>query len=566
MSTRESPDALKNVFPSPEGAFGMIDRYSRPEMKKMWSEESKYASWARVERAHLETLVERKEAEQRVLEAFDAAFARKTQADYLAKEQETGHDVIAFVSEVASAMGECGRHLHKGLTSSDVLDTALSLRTTAALDLLLESLASVREAFARQAYTHARTVCIGRTHGIHAEPLSFGQVLSGYFSEFQRAHEDLLNARKKMAVGKLSGAVGAYSQLPPDFEARVLQKLGLTPEQNATQVLPRDRFLRVAQAIENVAGAVDRFALNMRHWARTELGEVLEPFSEKQKGSSAMPHKRNPILSENLCGLARTVRGYSTMLTQNVALWHERDISHSSTERIALGDLFVNAHFMLHRLAGLANNMVVRTDVMKANLGKLGGLWASQTILTALVERGMNRQEAYELIQKIALPIAEKAALSVVEPDAFLKGLLAHSHIKALVGEENLKSLFHTDRFLECVPLVFRRVFGMVPEEQQRHKNVPLGRLVPALQKVYKVTVELLPDVLDTECKTVETDMKHSGIEVSSLRQARTFFVRMSAENTQTSSLMAQHEKVAAYAKETLHNAVMEQCRIEVMQ
>ncbi|MCA2961167.1 MAG: adenylosuccinate lyase [Silvanigrellales bacterium] len=550
----------------------MIERYSRPEMKCIWSEDAKYASWAKVERAHLETLVEASEADAGVLASFDKAVSLKREADFLAREQETGHDVIAFIAELASAMGDSGRFLHKGLTSSDVLDTAVALRLTSSLDLITLSLAEVREALAVQAYTHASTPCIGRTHGIHAEPLSFGQVLASHFAEFQRAHLDVLAARKGVAYGKLSGAVGGYSQLPADFEARVLRRLGLAAEPVATQVIPRDRILRAVQALVSVAGAIDRFALNMRHWARTELGEVLEPFSEKQKGSSAMPHKRNPILSENLCGLARTVRGYADMVAGGVALWHERDISHSSVERVALADAFVTTHFMLSRTAGLVSKMVVRPDVMKANLGRLGGLWASQTVLTALVERGMNRQEAYELIQKVALPLAEKAALGAVEPDAFLKGLQSHTKVVALVGEQNLKGLFALDRFLACVPVVFRRTFGMVPEEYTRltahgssHGSSQAARIVPALHRVYAVTVELLPDVLDTEAKTVETAMRKGGVDVLSLRQARTFLVRQEGVKTSEAAENALR-KVEAYAKETLHNGVMEQFRVEVVQ
>lgn len=546
----------------------MIERYSRPEMKRIWSEDAKYASWAKVERAHLETLVETKQADPGVLAAFDTAVSLKGEADFLAREQETGHDVIAFISEVASAMGDHGRFLHKGLTSSDVLDTAVALRLLTSLDLITLSLAEVREALVLQSYAHANTPCIGRTHGIHAEPLSFGQVLASHFSEFQRAHLDLLAARKGLAFGKLSGAVGGYSQLPADFEARVLRKLGLTAEPVATQVIPRDRILRAVQALVSVAGAIDRFALNMRHWARTELGEVLEPFSEKQKGSSAMPHKRNPILSENLCGLARTVRGYADMVSHDVALWHERDISHSSVERVALGDAFVTTHFMVVRTASLVSKMVVRPDVMKANLGRLGGLWASQTILTSLVERGMNRQEAYELIQKIALPIAEQSSLGAVDAHAFLKGLQSHPKVMALVGEQNLTRLFDLERFLACVPVVFRRTFGMVPEEFQRltsHGHSNLSRIVPALQRVYAVTVELLPDVLDTEAKTVETDMRKAGVDVLSLRQARTFLVREEGVKTPEAALKSL-QKVEAYAKNTLHNGVMEQFRVEVVQ
>ena len=261
----------------------MIDRYSRPAMKAIWTEDCKYQTWAQVERAHLSVLVEMNQAPLAVLAALDSACALKSDADFLAREQETGHDVIAFISELASAMGDHGRYLHRGLTSSDVLDSALSLRMKRSLDVLIESVAGVRNAFAAQSFAHAHTLCIGRTHGIHAEPLSFGQVLASHFSEFQRVHLGLIEARKNISTGKLSGAVGHYSQLGPDVERRVLNRLDLSPEEVATQVLPRDRILKVAHAVEAVANATDRFAVNLRHWARTELGEVLEPFSSKQK-------------------------------------------------------------------------------------------------------------------------------------------------------------------------------------------------------------------------------------------------------------------------------------------
>ena len=546
----------------------MIERYSRPEMRNLWTEDAKYAAWAKVERAHLETMVERREAPDAVLEAFDKALPTKNAADFLRREQETGHDVIAFIAELGGAMGDHGRYLHRGLTSSDVLDSSLGVRLGVSIDTLIGSLAKVRAHLAQQSFKHAHTLCVGRTHGIHAEPLSFGQVLSSHFAEFQRAHFDLLAARKQISVGKLSGAVGQYSQLAPDFEARVMSRLELTPEPVATQVVPRDRLLRVAHAIENAANAVDRFGTNMRHWARTELSEVLEPFSVKQKGSSAMPHKRNPILSENLCGLARTVRGYSTMLSQNVALWHERDITHSSVERIALPDLFITADFMLDRCATLVEKMQVRPDVMAANLARLGGLWASQSVLTELTESGMNRTEAYELIQKIALPIAERSALGRVDADEFLNKLLAEKHITDLVGTANLKNVFKLERFTHSVAPVFKSVFGIVPEEFARRTKTnvegsegnqePLAKVVPALHRVFQVTVELLPDVLDTEAKTIENDLRHAGASVASLRQSRVFTLR--------DADLSHADVVARYAKEVLHNPVIETVRVEVVQ
>lgn len=536
----------------------MIERYSRPEMKALWSEDAKYASWAEVEKAHLSVLVESGEAPQEVLSIFDKALNSKTPADYLLREQETGHDVIAFVAEVGDAMGDKGHFLHKGLTSSDVLDTSLSLRIRKSLSILNQTLQKIRENLTQQAFEHARTVCIGRTHGIHAEPMSFGQVLASHFAEFQRAHDEILRAEKIMSFGKLSGAVGTYSQMTPKFEAAVLAKLNLEPESVATQVIPRDRFVVVAGAILSATNAVDRFATNIRHWARTELGEVLEPFGKKQKGSSAMPHKKNPILAENLCGLARTIRGFAGMLSENVALWHERDISHSSVERIALPDLFVTSDFMLSRCANLVAGMQIRPEAMLANLWKTGGLWASQSVLTALVSSGMNRTEAYEYVQAIALSISAKVSTSGVEQKQFLNDLLANKKVTEIVGNNTLIDLFETERYLTSVPVTFKRVFGITPEEFARKNDLPLDTKVPVLQKVIKVTVELLPDVLDTEAKTIANDMKSAGAEVIDMRQQKCFFIRMPGNSTP--------EMIQTYTHDVLHNPVIEQYKVEVVQ
>ncbi|WP_397600702.1 adenylosuccinate lyase [Silvanigrella sp.] len=536
----------------------MIERYSRPEMKAIWTEDAKYASWAEVEKAHLSALVDSGEAPIEVLSVFDAALKSKKPSDFLNREQETGHDVIAFVSEVGDAMGDKGHFLHKGLTSSDVLDTSLSLRTRKSLQIISNTLQKLRENLTNQAFLHVNTVCIGRTHGIHAEPMSFGQVLSSHFAEFQRAHHEILDAQKLMSFGKLSGAVGTYSQLSPKFEMAVLNKLELEPELVATQVIPRDRLVAVASAILAATNAVDRFSTNVRHWARTELGEVLEPFGKKQKGSSAMPHKKNPILAENLCGLARTIRGFAGMLSENVALWHERDISHSSVERMALPDIFVTADFMISRCASLIEGMQIRPEAMNATLWRTGGLWASQSVLTALVSSGMNRTEAYELVQSIALNISAKVTTSGVAQKQFLDDLLANKKVCEIVGSKTISALFETDRYISSAPVTFKRVFGITPEEFNRKKTEQVNQKVPSLQKVIKVTVELLPDVLDTEAKTIANDMKLSGNAVISLRQQKSFFIRMAGD--------ASPENINKYACEVLHNPVTEQYKVEVVQ
>ncbi len=536
----------------------MIERYSRPEMKALWTEDAKYASWAEVEKAHLSVLVESGEAPEQVLDVFAKALNSKKPSDYLQREQETGHDVIAFVAEVGDAMGDQGHFLHKGLTSSDVLDTSLSLRIRKSLSILANTIQKIRTQLTHRAFEHAQTVCIGRTHGIHAEPMSFGQVLSSHFAEFQRAHSEILRAEKQMGYGKLSGAVGTYSQMTPQFEAAVLNKLNLEPECVATQVIPRDRFVIFASAILAATNAVDRFATNLRHWARTELGEVLEPFGKKQKGSSAMPHKKNPILAENLCGLARTIRGYAGMLSENVALWHERDISHSSVERFALPDMFITSDFMLARCASLIEGMQIRPEAMLGNLWKTGGLWASQSVLTALVSSGMNRTEAYEFVQAIALSISAKVSTVGVEQKQFLQDLLANKKVVEIVGSNTLTNLFDTNKYLTSVPVTFKRVFGISPEEFARKENLPLDVKVPALQKIVKVTVELLPDVLDTEAKTIASDMKASGVEAIDMRQQKSFFIRMPGHSTP--------EMINKYTHEVLHNPVIEQYKVEVIQ
>lgn len=437
----------------------MIDRYCLPEMKILWSEESKYAFWARVEKAHLECLIDDKNIWEKAALEFDQAVSKKTINDFLKKEQETGHDVIAFLSEISSEMPTYGHLVHKGLTSSDVLDTALSLRINQAIGLINDSIHSVLNAFKKQAHAHKHTICIGRTHGVHAEPMSFGQVLATYFQEFVRTQKQLDSAQDLFSFGKLSGAVGTYSQLKPDFEIRVLEKLKLKPEPIATQVIPRDKIVVLGNSLISLSNATERFALNFRHWARTELGEVLEPFGKKQKGSSAMPHKKNPILSENLCGLARVARGYGHMLSENTALWHERDISHSSVERIALPDLFSVVHFMLNRLCYLVENMQVNTEAMTKNLWATGGLWASQSVLTALIERGLNREKAYELVQSIALPLSHDVSKGRLSHDSFLNVLLSNAQIMSFLNETALKKSFDPSVYLVSVDDVFKRLF-----------------------------------------------------------------------------------------------------------
>lgn len=565
----------------------MIDRYSRKEMSDLWSEDAKYATWGHVERAHLETLVEARHCPPKALEDFDRAVKSKSAADFKRRELETAHDVIAYIAEIGEEMGaSSGPFLHQGLTSSDVLDTALAMKMGQALRLIESGLKSWMHAVAEKSFAHANTVTIGRTHGIHAEPLSFGQVLAGYFAECSRAHESLLHALSQSRFAKLSGAVGAYTQLSPAFEAQVLSRLGLKPEEVATQVIPRDRHLRVARALEDIALAVERFALNIRHLARTEVGEVLEPFGSKQKGSSAMPHKKNPVLAENLCGLARMVRSQTAALSQNTPLWHERDISHSSVERMALPDAFVLCDFILSRVTRLTKDLDVSPQAMKKNIDLTGGLWASGTVLTRLVESGMPRTEAYELLQSIALPLATKVREDRVPADAFLQALQAHPAVAQVVSGEALRSVFETDRFLKSVEPTFQRVFGITPAALDWEESAPFpASRVPRLRRKFAVNVSLQPDVLDTESKTIQADLAHHIPSLVSVRQTRTFVIDLAippqdgagagtAQRTADASRPAASDQpndplenaVRSYAARVLHNGVMEEFTVEVVQ
>jgi adenylosuccinate lyase len=546
----------------------MIARYSRTEMTVIWDEDAKIASWAKVERAHLETLVSLGTCSAQVLADFDRSLGKKSSADFLRRERETGHDVIAFVAEVGEEMGpESGPFLHRGLTSSDVVDTALALRTRDAIDLLDKGLHAWRVALTQLAFTHAETLTIGRTHGIHAEPCSFGQIIAGYAAEAQRAHQSLLAARQAVSFGKLSGAVGAYSQLSPGFEKRVLALLSLQPETVATQVIPRDRITRVARAIEDVVAVVERFAVNLRHWARTELGEVLEPFGKQQKGSSAMPHKKNPVLAENLCGLARVARAAVTALSQDTALWHERDISHSSVERIALPDLFVTADFMLSRVGELTQNLDVAPQAMAKNLALTGGLWASGTVLTQLVAKGMSRTLAYEAVQAAALPLSQRLRAEHLEAHAFQQALTADARVSAKLTPAELAECFATERFLAHVSSVYERVFGVTAaalDWQADKGEFPVAR-VPALRRVCAAYVSLQPDVLDTEARTIATDMGHHVTGIAQVRQSKVFYVEMAPKESGTDRLPSVTQ-VEQYAREVLCNEVMETLRFEVIQ
>ena len=372
-------------------------------MAAVWSDESKLARWLEVELAALDAWAETGVIPAEAVREIREQAVAPTPARVAEIEQTTNHDVAAFVDAVAEGLGEAGRYFHYGLTSSDVLDTALALQIREAGALVLEGVDRALAAVLARADEHRGTICIGRTHGVHAEPTTFGLKLAGWAFALDRDRTRLERAFEGMRVGKLSGAVGTYSATDPEVERLTCERLGLEPAPTSTQILQRDRHAEVLSALALLAATLERFALEIRHLQRTEVREAEEPFGRGQKGSSAMPHKRNPILSERICGLARVVRGYALVGLENVALWHERDISHSSAERVVLPDAFLAIDYMLDRFAHLAEGLVVRAERMRENLAASHGLYFSQRLLLALVESGLARDDAYRHVQQHAM-------------------------------------------------------------------------------------------------------------------------------------------------------------------
>jgi adenylosuccinate lyase len=430
----------------------MIPRYSREAMARIWSEENKFTSWLKVELAAMEALAEHgfipREAanKAKILAVIDVARIEEI-------EKQTHHDVAAFVDQVASTLGDYGRYFHFGLTSSDILDTALALRLKESGQLLLTGLDGLLAVLKEQAHRYKDTVMVGRTHGVHAEPITLGLKFALWYAEFQRQRARLEQARETVSVGKLSGAVGTFAHLPPAVEERVCNLLGLKPAPIATQVIQRDRHAAYLTTLALIAGSIEKVALEIRHLQRTEVREAEEFFAAGQKGSSAMPHKRNPVLSENLCGLARIVRANALAALENIPLWHERDISHSSAERVIFPDSNILLDFMLARLTGLVKNLLVYPEQMKANLHLSRGLVFSQTLLLALVQKGLPRGEAYRLVQRVAMRVWEEGGNF---PDAVAQDADIGNYLSA----DELGKLFDLKHHLRHVEDLFRRVFG----------------------------------------------------------------------------------------------------------
>ncbi|MDA9500922.1 adenylosuccinate lyase [Bradyrhizobium sp. CCBAU 11357] len=433
----------------------MIPRYTRPEMASIWEPQTRFKIWFEIEAHAADALAELgtipKEAARTVwAKAKDAVFD-VARIDEI--ERETKHDVIAFLTHLAEIVGPEARFVHQGMTSSDVLDTCLNVQLTRAADLLLTDLDKVLAALKKRAFEHKMTPTIGRSHGIHAEPVTFGLKLAYAYAEFTRAKERLIAARKEVATCAISGAVGTFAQIDPRVEEHVAKAMGLVPEPISTQVIPRDRHAMYFSTLGVIASSIERIAVEVRHMQRTEVLEAEEFFSEGQKGSSAMPHKRNPVLSENLTGLSRMVRAYVTPALENVVLWHERDISHSSAERMMGPDATVTLDFALVRLAGLIDKLLVYPANMQKNLDRLGGLVHSQRVLLALTQKGASREDAYKLVQRNAMPVWRG------EGD-FLQLLKKDSEVKKYLTDAEIEEQFDLGYHLKHVDTIFKRVFG----------------------------------------------------------------------------------------------------------
>jgi adenylosuccinate lyase len=430
----------------------MVPRYSRPAMTSLWEPQARFRIWLEIEVLACEA-----QARLGLIPQAAAIAIRERSRFEVARidqiEEETRHDVIAFLTNVSEHVGPEARFLHQGMTSSDVLDTCLAVQLARASDILLTDIDELLAALERRAFEHKMTVSIGRSHGIHAEPLTFGLKLAGYFAEWQRNRDRLVAARSEIATCAISGAVGTFANIDPSVEQYVAGKLGLAVEPVSTQVIPRDRHAMYFATLAVIAGSIERLATEVRHLQRTEVREAEEYFAPGQKGSSAMPHKRNPVLSENLTGLARMVRSMVIPALENVALWHERDISHSSVERFIGPDATITLDFALARLTGVVERLVVHPERMQANLDLLGGLVFSQRVLLALTQAGMSREDAYGVVQRNAMRVWAG------EGD-FLSLLRADPDVAACLDEETLSALFDLDYHTRHVDAIFRRVFG----------------------------------------------------------------------------------------------------------
>ena len=430
----------------------MINRYTLPEMGALWSEQNKFQKWLDVEIAVCEV-----HAEMGTIpgDALDQIKARaRFSVDRINEiEKTTNHDVIAFTTNLAESIGEPSRFVHYGLTSSDVVDTANALLLRDSTDIILKKIDALMEALKRRAFEFKQTPQVGRTHGIHAEPTSFGLTFALWFDEMRRNRERLLRAREAVAVGKISGAVGAFAHLDPVVEERVCSRLGLKAAPVSTQIIQRDVYAEYLSTLALIASSLDKFALTIRHWQRTEVREAQERFAKGQKGSSAMPHKRNPIISERICGMARVVRANSIVGLENVALWHERDISHSSAERVVLPDSSIAVDYILQKATGLIEGLVVYPERMLENLNATRGLIFSGQLLLALTNKGVSRETAYDWVQRNAMRVWD-------EGQDFSELIQGDKDIREHLSEDEVRQVFSLNNYLRNVSQVFERVFS----------------------------------------------------------------------------------------------------------
>ena len=441
----------------------MIERYARPQMKEKWTQQAKYDAWLKVEKAAVQAwnklgLVPDDDCEKIIKNAsFDVE-----RIDEI--EKTTRHDVIAFLTSVSESLGEESRWVHYGMTSSDCIDTAVALQMKDSLSVVIDDVNMVMESIKKQAFKHKMTLMVGRSHGIHGEPITFGLVLAIWYDEMRRNLENLTQAMEMISVGKISGAMGNFAHAPMELEEYVCDSLGLKPAPVSNQVVQRDRYANLMNALALLASSCEKFAVAIRHYQRTEVYEAEEFFAKGQKGSSAMPHKRNPILSENITGLCRMIRSFSMPAMENVALWHERDISHSSVERFILPDGFITTDFMLHRLNGLIEKLVVYPENMMKNLNLTGGLVFSQRVLLELPKLGLSREEAYKIVQRNAMKVwadlqKGQSALNENGESLYLQHLLEDEELREKLSEEAIRECFDYSYYTKNVDKIFDRVF-----------------------------------------------------------------------------------------------------------
>jgi adenylosuccinate lyase len=441
----------------------MVERYAREEMKKNWTQYARYEAWLEVEKAVVKAwnrlgLIPDTDCEKIVKNAnFSVERIEEIEA-------VTKHDLIAFNTSVSESLGEESRWFHYGMTSSDAVDTGVALQMKKSLSIIIEDVKMLMESIKKRAMEHKMTLMVGRSHGIHGEPITFGLVLAVWYDEVKRHLKNLEDTMDVICVGQISGAMGNFAHAPLELEEYACEELGLKPAPVSNQVIQRDRYARLATSLALLASSVEKFAVQVRHWQRTEVYECEEYFAKGQKGSSAMPHKRNPILTENITGLARMVRAYATPAMENVALWHERDISHSSTERFWLPDSFITSDFMLHRTNNVIANLTVMPDNMMKNLNLTGGLVFSQRVLLELPLAGVSREDAYRIVQRNAMKVWEdlqkgKAALNQKGESLYLENLLADQELREKLSEEQIRECFNYDYYTKNVDKIFARVF-----------------------------------------------------------------------------------------------------------